>query len=829
MKPRILLFLLLFSFFSALSVSAVPILVTASAGKKNFCLAAPGCAASLCIDTLDAEVVTIAAQALRGDIKLITGVESTIVNQLNKNQPVIIGTLGKSRLIDQLVASGKISAEKVSGKWETFCISVVKNPYEGVENALVIYGSDPRGTAFGVFELSKLIGVSPWVWWADVLPQNRSSIYITAGESIYGPPSVQYRGIFLNDEDWGLQPWAAKNIDTDIKDIGPKTYAKIFELMLRVKANYIWPAMHPCTKAFWYYPGNPEMARKYNIVLGASHCEPLLRNNVDEWTNNFKTEYGKVPGAWSWATNKPDIQRYWIDRVKSSRNNDAIYTIGMRGIHDSSMPGYKTDSAKQTALIDVIANQRSILSTNLGKEASQIPQIFCPYKEALTLYRLGLNLPDDVTLVWADDNFGYIRQLSNPKEQLRSGGSGVYYHFSYWGYPDDFLWLSTNSPMLASFELTKAYEMNAKKLWIVNVGDIKPNEMELQFAMDLGWDVNAWTPEKAHLYAKHWAAETFGDEFGESIGRIKDEFYRLAASGKPEHLVSVNYTDAEIAQRLVDYDHLVEASKKVEKRIPSRLQDAYFQLIAYPIEAAASMNVKILCARQSLTDAAKGKVTALDLSAKALFAYQRIIDLTKKYNTEIADGKWNGMMDYAPRGLARFQAPKVATKDSVKNVEFASVATNNIKVIPAAHFSDKGESGHTIVEIPGLGIEKSAMTVRPMNMTSYTAANVSSAPYLEYNVPVYKGNNSITVRCLPTFPLYTSMELRYAISVNGKTPEFFNIATSAETRPWAKNLLRGYVLGESNYQSDTDKTIKVRVYFADPGLVICDVTVSGLK
>ena len=822
--PPFLSFILLLSSH----LFAGSIAVTEASAKGSFPLVTAGKAAILIVDPQDAEVVTIAAKALSGDIKLITGVQPVVVNQLGTEVPVIIGTVGKSKLIDLLVSTGKISVDNVAGKWETFSLTVVKNPFPGVTTALVIFGSDPRGTAFGVFELSKLMGVSPMVWWADVLPKERASLYISAGESIVGPPSVQYRGIFLNDEDWGLKPWAAKNMDVDVKDIGPRTYERIFELLLRCKANYIWPAMHNCTKAFWYYPENSVLARRYQIVLGSSHCEQMLRNNEDEWRNNFVSEYGTVSGDWNWATNSTKIKRYWSDRVTQSKNQEAVYTLGMRGIADSGLPGYSTDATKQAALIDIIANQRTMLTTNLGKDASTVPQIFCPYKEALTLYRLGLHLADDITLCWADDNFGYIRQLSNPQEQLRKGGGGVYYHFSYWGVPESYLWLSSNSPTQASNELSKAYATNSKKLWVFNIGDIKPQEMEMQFGLELAWDVNSWTPEKAYLYSKHWAAETFGEEFAESIGKIKQEYYRLAASGKPEHIFVVSYSDKEIQQRLTDYENLVQASRTVQASIPVRLQDAYYQLIAYPVEGAANMNVKVLAARQSLAYAAAGNPEAMDLSSKALAAYQNIIDLTKKYNTEIAGGKWNGMMNYAPQSFAHFYAPKVAT---VFNTDKPLPATtvDSVFVTPASNFRAKNDAGQTILTIVGLGIQKSALTVLPLDMTTYTAANVTSSPYAEYDIPVSEDNNIIKVRCVPTFPVYTGLKLRYAISVEGVTPVFFNIATSAETPAWSKNILQGFAFGESKYQSTANKTIKVRVYFTDPGLAISDLTVQKVS
>lgn len=792
----------------------------------SFPLVTPSSTSELAVDAADAEVVSIVAKALSGDIKLITGVEPSVSNTIQGNSPVIIGTLGQSLLIDSLVKSGKISTDNIEDEWETFCITVVEDPFNDVDQALVIYGSDPRGTAFGVFEFSKLMGVSPWVWWADVLPEEQTSLYVTPGESIYGPPSIQFRGIFLNDEDWGLQPWAAEKIDTDIKDIGPKTYAKIFELMLRCKANYIWPAMHPSTKAFWYYKGNPEMAKKYEIVLGSSHAEPMLRNNVDEWKNNFLEEYGYAPGEFNWATNRSQVEMYWTDRANESKNNDALYTVGMRGIHDSKMVGYNSDAERAAATKEVINVQRSILGTAHNKDASQVPQVFCPYKEALKLYRIGLDLADDITLLWVDDNYGYIRQLSNPTEQLRSGGSGVYYHFSYWGWPEDYLWVSTISPSLASYELMKAYELNAKKAWIVNVGDIKPNEMEMQFALDLAWDVTTWTPEKAHLYPAHWAAETFGNEFGESIGKIKEKFYQLAATGKPEQLHKISFKEQEMLYRISAYDSLVVECDKLKAQMPARLQDAFFQLIEYPVKGTASMNVKNLAARLSHSYAGQGKEEALAMSSRAVAAFDKIVSLTHTYNNDIADGKWNKMMDYAPRGLIHFYGPNVASV--VAQTDIPPAKEDSVTLIAASQYSGINGNGHSLQTIRGLGSEGSAVAVLPLNMKSYSSSNVTTAPYTEYDVPVKKGVNKITVRCLPNFPIYEEKQLRFALSIDDSTPEFFNIETEAEKSAWATNILRGYAHGVKNYASTADKTIKVRIYFTDPGLVLSGITTAGV-
>lgn len=808
-----------------------PITVSFEKAPGSFPLAVNNQVATFFYDSLDAAVVAIAVKALKNDISSMTGFESADVHTpASVKYPVMAGTIGRSSFIDQLVKSGKLSIAEVSGKWETFGISLVTNPVKGVEKALVIYGSDARGTAFGIFELSRMIGVSPLVWWADVTPAQRKEIYLTGSKSIYGPPSVKYRGIFINDEDWGMHPWAAKHMDTVIKDIGPRTYGKVFELMLRMKANYIWPAMHPCTKSFWFYPENPELARKYSIVLGASHCEPLLRGNVFEWSRHFEQEYGEKRGEWRYDVNRKQIDRYWSDRVIQSRNNPAVYTVGMRGIHDSDMPGPDSKEGKKTLLEEVIRNQRNLLRDGLGKPAAEVPQIFCPYKEVLDLYRLGMELPDDITLAWADDNYGYIRQCSDPQEQKRSGGSGVYYHFSYWGAPEDFLWLSTISPALASYELTKAWQLNAQRLWVFNVGDIKPAEMEMQFAMDLAWDVQQWSPEKAYLYPEYWAEQTFGKEAAKSIAYIKQAYYRLAASGKPEHLDRITFTPEEIKERLNDYHQLVTATMEAGTHIPERLKDAWFQLISYPVQAAAAMNDKVLYARESLRLAVAGDSTALVYAERSKLAYETIQQLTTKYNKEIAGGKWDGIMDAAPRKRKVFDMPATATPEMIKTPATGQVApvTSQVISVPAAACLAKGNDNGALKTIEGLGTGKSGLTVWPILIRSFGEKDIATAPYADYKIPVVKGRNRITVRCLPNFPLYTGMYLRCAISVNGAAPVFMNLANPAETTAWAVNLLRGYAGGEIICNSDSNGEKMIRIYFPDPGLVVNSIAVSSL-
>jgi hypothetical protein len=779
-----------------------------------------GESASILFDPNDAPVIKIAATALSHDISLVTGVKPDLYTEANNipSPPIIVGTRGQCRHIDRLFENKTIQPD-IRGKWETFLITVVEQPTENIARALVIVGSDPRGTAFGVFELSKQIGVSPWIWWADVQPQKRSSLFVRKNTTMQGPPSVKYRGIFLNDEDWGLEPWAARNIDNDVKDIGPKTYARIFELLLRLKANLLWPAMHPCTKAFYYYKDNPKVADQYAIVVGSSHCEPMLRNNVDEWKRNFRQEYGKAPGPWRYDQNRDEIARYWNDRVLESRHYESVYTIGMRGIHDSSMPGPEDMEAQIELLNQVITEQRAMLAAGLKRPIDEIPQIFCPYKEVLDLYQAGAEIPDDVTIVWADDNHGYIRQLSTPEEQQRSGRSGVYYHLSYWGAPEDYLWLSSISPSLISYEMSKAYAYGADRLWVFNVGDIKPAEMETEFAMELAWDVSAWPPSEAHKYSKHWAIRAFGPELANAVAEIKQDYYRLAQAGKPEHINLVEFSREEAEQRLSDYQRIAQKADELGKRVPASNKDAYFQLIQYPVRCAALMNEKWLCAKMSLEPGLSESV-ATDYADKARSAYSQIKQLTDYYNKEVSDGKWNGMMSWNPRHRPVYQMPQTRMSGDKSSERFRTNET--VVVIRADQFTEKSQGLHVL---QGLGVSGVSITMLPFTKPSIEDQGYQDAPHVDYEVRLPKGERKIEVVCLPTHRIHEGRGLRYAISVDGGAPHIENVHSPSKTSDWGTNVLRGYSSASFSFTLDQDMIVMLRIAILDAGLAISEIRI----
>jgi hypothetical protein len=633
--------------------------------------------ATIYYDTADARVVSIAAEAFTQDITAITDITpATDSLQRITGYSVIAGTIGKNRLIDRLILSKKLSVSAIKDKWEAFSIAVIDNPFNGCKQALVIAGSDPRGTAFGIFELSRMLGVSPFTWWADIVPVHRDEIYITKGLSIAAPPSVKYRGIFINDEDWGLQPWAAKTFEPETGDIGPKTYAKVFELLLRLKANLIWPAMHPSTKAFYHYPGNKKVAEDYSIIIGSSHAEPMLRNNVGEWKK-------ETMGDFNYITNKQRIYQYWEDRVKEASTNEVVFTLGMRGIHDSGLEGVKDPRDAVPLLENIFEDQRGMIRRHINNDIIKVPQAFTAYKEVLDIYDNNLKVPDDVIITWPDDNYGYIQRMNDEKEKKRPGGSGVYYHASYWGRPHDYLWLSTTHPALVREEMMKAWEMKADKLWILNVGDIKPLEYNIEQFLDMAYNTAQFRdPDyvKQHLY--NWAGAIFGKDKAAAIQQILWQYYQLAFERRPEFMgwsqtepttkttyTSYNhYSYGDQAQQRIDrYDSLEKMVRSLRTRINAKDTNAFYQLVYYPVVCASLMNKKFLYRDKSYLYAKQNRVSAYQYKKLSEQAYEDILKETEYYNKQLAGGKWNHIMSMEPRKLPVYQKPDIA--DTVINRE----------------------------------------------------------------------------------------------------------------------------------------------------------------
>ena len=851
MKPitRSVLLALLFGFASATraddSSPQIQLSVSDQRSAGAFNLVDGKQAAPILVDSNDFRVVQIAADCLASDIKLVTGVKPSVWRgdeSRSLDFAVIAGTLGKSALIDALAQAGKLDVKTIRGQWESFIIATVTNPAPGIRLGLVIAGSNRRGTAYGIFTLSEAIGVSPWYWWADVTPRHREALIVRAGSQTQGPPAVKYRGIFINDEDWGMQPWAAKTFEPEAKDIGPKTYTKIFELLLRLKANYMWPAMHNCTKAFNLFPENKIVADDYAIVMGSSHCEPMLRNNVGEWPTNAADQ-------WNYQSNRDGVRQYWEERVKENGQYENVFTIGMRGVHDGPLVAKGTAQEKVSLVEQIFADQREMLVRLVNSNVMQVPQAFVPYKEVMKIYQDGLKVPDDVTLVWVDDNHGYIRRLSTPEEQKRKGGAGVYYHVSYWGAPQDYLWLCSTPPALIGYEMGKALDYGARTLWVLNVGDLKPAEIDIEYFLRLAWTGKAPTQRE---FLTSWAERNFGSAHAADIAGILGEYYRLNYAMKPEHLNAAEFNDEESAQRLERFARLAQKADALYAGLSPESKDGFYELVVYPVRCSALMNEKILTAACSRLLAAQGDASANDYADKAQKAHAQIKVETNFYNTKLADGKWRYMMSSAPHRLAVAQMPEVGRVPSATNspptvkpsaapaspelqAARSFVESNGYVSMLAEHFTRNIEQrGASWRVIEGLGRAGNDVAVFPTTVPSVEKPDdlAANAPRLEYDFSaVHSGKATVTLYCVPTHRIHPGRGLRYAVAIDGEPPKMVDIESEEYSKTWSTNVLRAVALGVSEHNISATGAHTLKVWMVDPGIVFDKIVVDlgGMK
>lgn len=608
-------------------------------------------------DTTEAPVVKVALDLLKRDCRSVLSGE---ISRSENTGNIYVGTWGESSVLQALAETHQLDVAQLNEHKEAFLLNVLP------DGRLVVAGSDKRGTAYGVLELSRMMGVSPWEWWADAVPEKKEEFRLPAGFRKLDYPQVAYRGIFINDEDWGLTPWSWKHYEPSERkgQIGPKTHARIFELLLRLQANTFWPAMHECSIPFFFTEGNKEMADKYAIYLGTSHCEPMMRNTNGEWKTAGKGEYDYVH-------NRKNVLSFWEERVKQLRHSDDIYTLGMRGVHDGKMQGAKTLEEQKKALTEILADQRRMLAKYKGKDLTKVPQVLIPYKEVLDIYQAGLQVPEDVTLMWCDDNYGYITHFPTAEEAARPGGNGIYYHVSYWGRPHDYLWLSTASPYLLYQQMKQAYEKGIRQMWILNVGDIKPAEYQTELFMDMAWNIGRVQQTGVTGHLSHFLSREFGAVSASALLPLLQEHYRLAYIRKPEFMghtrteekdpkykivTDLPWSEGEIRKRLSLYQALEGRAEVWSRRMPETKRTAYFHLVQYPVQGASQMNKKCLYAQL----ARHGKAD-WQLSEQA---FDSIVSLTHRYN----QGKWQGFMDYKPRNLSVYQRiPKSTTTDSLKS------------------------------------------------------------------------------------------------------------------------------------------------------------------
>ncbi|MEJ5264196.1 MAG: glycosyl hydrolase 115 family protein [Bacteroidales bacterium] len=610
-----------------------------------FPLVSHNTAATLIVSANDYKGVQRAVNDLKDDIKRVTDISPMITHKLSgkSKNAIIIGTLGQSEFIQQLINQKIISVEKLKGKWESYAIITLKKPLKGIDHAMVIVGSDKRGTIYGIYNLSANIGVSPWYWWADIPVLPQKEIYVKPLAYYSEEPKVKYRGIFINDEEPALGGWVREKFG----GFNHKFYEKVFELILRLRGNYLWPAMWG--KAFFVDDTlNGPLADEYGIVIGTSHHEPLLRAHV-EWQ-----KFGH--GAWNYQTNDSTLRDFWRKSLEQRKNYETILTIGMRGDGDEPM----TENANIALLERIVKDQRSIIEQVTKKNPADVPQLWALYKEVQDYYDHGMRVPDDVILLLCDDNWGNIRKLPLPSARKHPGGYGIYYHFDYVGGPRNYKWLNTNQIERTWEQMHMAYEYGVNKLWIVNVGDLKPMEFPIEFFLDLAWNPEKWNADNIDQYTIRWAEHYFGERWAPTIATGIKLYTKYNSRRKPELLSSktfnlIHYREAE---RIVkDYEQLYFLEKSVYDSLPQPWKDAFYQLVLHPIEACSNLYKLYFSAAKNEWYYQQQRSTTNRWADSIKYFFMRDQQITEYYNHQLANGKWNHFMDQTHIGYTSWQQP----------------------------------------------------------------------------------------------------------------------------------------------------------------------------
>jgi hypothetical protein len=699
-----------------MNASAIPYVMFDSA-PGAFQLAKDGASAKILVDANDWAGVIRAAKDLGDDVGKVTGKASEVVTNANAVQSgaVVVGTIGKSKLIDGLIADRKIDVSKIKGQWESFLIQTV-------DGSLVVAGSDRRGTIFGIYDISEKIGVSPWYWWADVPAKKHDTLSIVPGTYLQGPPKVKYRGIFINDEEPAFGPWSRAKFG----GINSKMYVHMFELILRLKGNYLWPAMWG--KAFNEDdPDNPRLADEYGIVMGTSHHEPMMRNQ-EEWT---KRNRGNRLGAWNYNTNKDNLYNFWKEGITRNAKYDNLVTVGMRGDGDEPMAGRGSKMEDNIKILtNVINDQRELIAEAYGKPASEVPQMWAIYKEVQDYYDAGMRVADDITILWCDDNWGNVRRLPTPEERKRSGGAGIYYHVDYVGGPHSYRWLNTNPIPKMWEQLNLTYRWGADRVWILNTGDLKPMEIPIDFFLKFAYDPDAIPQSKIDEYMVNWAKEQFGDDHAAEIADIVSKYAKYNGWRKPEILEANTFSVANYreADGVVEaWLKLVDRAETLKKKIPAEYQDAYFELVLHPVKASAQVAELQVSAGKSRLFARQGRASANLFAQLARDLFQADKDLADVYNNELAGGKWIHMMDQPHIGTSKGwdtpersnQMPQLSELNLEDIAEIGVAVENSEQVWPASQdelmlpvFDSWNPAKHTI-DVFARGLKQTKFTVKP--------------------------------------------------------------------------------------------------------------------
>lgn len=802
--------------------------------------------ATVIYDVKDDSLVAIAAKLFIGDVQRVSGKTINVNNKISVGKNIIIiGTVGKSSFIQGLVKQKKLNVATLTGQWDGYQIHIIKNPYKGVKQALVIAGSNKRGAAYGALELSKQMGVSPWYWWADVPVAKKTELYVSANTNIADAPKVKYRGIFINDEAPAFSGWAKEKFG----GINSKAYVKVFELLLRLKANYLWPAM-------WGSAFNdddklsPVLADKWGIVMGTSHHEPMQRAQA-EWKR-----YGK--GAWDYNKNGEVLRDFWRKGIENMGTHESIVTVGMRGDGDEPM----TEGTATALLEKIVADQRKILEEVTKKPAAETPQLWALYKEVQEYYDKGMRVPDDVTLLLCDDNWGNIRKLPKAEDKLRKGGYGIYYHFDYVGDPRNYKWINTNNIARVYEQMHLAWEYNARQIWIVNVGDIKPMEFPISFFLDYAWNPEKWNPDNLRSYYSDWAATQFGKEYSKEIVEIVRDYGQLSAVRKPELVDSKTYslTNYNEAQTVVDiYTALLVKAEKIKTQLPAQYQDAYYQLVLHPVSANANLHQMYLATALNQKHAAANDKKANEYADKVKELFKKDSLISNYYNKNLTGGKWNHFMDQVHIGYTSWNDPKQNIMPKVTYVAATSKATlapektvadvSNESKIPASSlhvFYEKNgyvsiEAEHYTKAVATNGIEWKVIPdvgrlisgITPFPVTAPRQQLAGNSPHLEYDFYVDKaGKANVQAYFSPTLNFHNKADgMQYAISIDDEAPQIIGINASTDAEVW-----RGWVSNNIIVKTSAHNIVKpgkhtLKFWMVDPAIVLQKIVIDlgGVK
>lgn len=779
--------LLLFAALDAVALIAADRFVSFTATDRDFAIIAGGCPVSVVCDTADYEGVRIAADNLAADMRRVCG-NSPSRQVRPEGECIIVGSL-ESGIIRKLVKNGKVERKALEGKLEKYLLQVVDNPLPEVGRALVIAGSDKRGAIYGIYELSRQIGVSPWYWWMDVPVQHHADVFIKPGVYTDGEPKVRYRGIFINDEWPSFGNWANEKFGS----INSKCYAHVFELLLRLKANFMWPAMWG--SAFYDDdPQNGELADRMGIVMGTSHHEPMALAQQD-WSRNRD-------GAWNYATNGEALRRFWTRGIERSKNWETVVTVGMRGDGDEAMEG----SGDIRLMENIVSDQRSIIEKVTGRKAEETPQVWALYKEVQDYYDQGMRVPDDITLLLCDDNWGNIRRLPSLDAKPRKGGYGMYYHFDYVGAPRNSKWVNISPIPRVWEQMNLAYRHGVDRLWIVNVGDLKPMEYPITFFLDMAWNPDRFNAGNLAQHSVDFCRSVFGYAEASEAARLLRTYAKYNRRVTPEQLCAKTYTlnYGEWPRVVADYNRLAADAEALGARLPKELHDAWFELIGYPILACSNLYDMYYAQYMNHRLAKKNNPEANLWADRVAQCFGRDSILTSRYHA-LAGGKWNHMMDQVHIGYASWNEPKRPVMPAVRRVDGTPeggielptadcctpapptgkcefVEKDGYVSMEAEHFTrktDGNEARWTV--IPELGRTLSAVTPQPVT------ASVDGMA-LEYDFKLTStGYARVTLRFAPTLNFNTS-GLRYAVSIDGGEEQTVNVNGSygGELGKWQK-------------------------------------------